>query len=616
MIIKRHLIPSAKGQDLQLIRRMLGFLKPVRRTALIACIIIIARVLMEVVSVYFLSPAITAISRAFLSAGNESDPTFWNWLTRTPSGSHLLSVLAWMAAAQIGLGAFTYLRNLWDTKFSMEAVFHIRHAVYDKLQHVEFAFHDRMSSGQLINRALSDLQSVRAFVNMSTLTTLDVFVSVTAYLALLWFRSPWLALAAMAPIPIWSVVILRFTRKARPLYRAQQEASDRLMNALTENISGVHVVRAFGTQELEKRKYHKLSKRLLARMFKVIRLQAHLTPTLKWIATTSHVALFILTAWLISKERLHVGDLMIVGAAMGNILSKLQQINSMTEIYQNALVSGRRLFEILDAPVAKSETPRSRDTSGDILFRDVSFAYDPRKPVLKRTNIRIDANRITAIVGTTGSGKSTLAGLVARFYDPQSGSIEIDGIDLRKMDLHLLRRTVGYVFQETFLFTDTLKNNIRYGRTDVSDEMVLEAARAAHADEFIQPLPQGYDTLYGEKGVMLSGGQKQRLALARALVYDPKILVLDDATASLDAKTEQSVYRMLEPLFKERTVLMISSRIATVKKADFILVMDQGEIVQSGTHAELMAKAGLYRDLAQMQLRKPTLEPRPMGISP
>lgn len=594
---------ASDASTVQLLIRMLKFLRPVRRIAWIAGLVIVARAGIEVLSVYFLSPAVTTVATE-LNKGFSGE-SFGAWLFgSSESGTRMRDILLVMGATQVGLGVMIYLRAVWDTKLSMHAVFHMRAAVYDRLQRVDLAYHNRMSSGQIINRAINDLQAVRQFVNMSVLSSLDIICSLAFYLGLLFFRSPLLMLAALLPVPIWSILIFRFSKKAQPICQEQQEAGDKMMGALSENLSGVHVVRAFATEKQEVEKYRKLNDKLLFHLLRSTRLQAALTPSLKVVATGAHVALFVFSAWLIKKGEMHIGDLMLLGAAMSAILAKLQQINSIVEAYQKAIVSSRRLFEIMDLPDAigpLAERPQETLENGDIEFHRVTFNYGSRA-ALAEVSCRIPGGKVTALVGPTGSGKSTLAGLIARFYDPDHGAITIDGQDLREINLRDLRHRIGYVFQETFLFSSTIRDNIRYGRMDVSDDMVKRAARIAHADEFIEKLPMGYDTPIGERGVMLSGGQRQRLALARALVYDPEILILDDATAALDATTEQVIHERLDLAFRGRTVLMIANRLASVENADHVLVLEHGNITQSGTHEELLKCEGHYRDIIRMQM--------------
>jgi ATP-binding cassette subfamily B protein len=583
--------------------RMLCFLKKVRWIAAIASLVVIAKIAVEVLCVYFLSPAVTMVVHQLNTDGNLG---FWNWImANSESAVALRKILLVMALSQIGLGVMIYLRSVWDTKLSMNAVFHIRSAIYDRLQRASLSFFDDMTTGQVINRALGDLQAVRSFVNLSVLATLDIIVSLAFYLGLLYMRSPLLMLAALAPVPFWLLTILRYGKKMQPICREQQTITDEMMMTLTENLTGVHVVRSFGTEKAEIKKYSRLSSQWMDRLKNSLYVQAFFMPILRLIGSTAHIGLFVLSAWLILNQKMEVGDLMLLGAAMAALLGKLQQIRNMVEAYQKAIASSRRLFEILDLPITvgaaapKKEKLKFKD--GEIQFHDVNFSYGSVR-ALTGASVTIPGGKVTALTGPAGSGKSTLAGLIPRFYDPEQGKVTIDGVDLKDVDLHDLRHHIGIVFQETFLFSATVRENIIYGRKDVSEEMMRKAARAAFADEFIETLPNGYNTVIGAKGVGLSGGQCQRLALARALVYDPKILILDDATAALDTHTELTIHQRLDPLFKGRTVLLIAHRLSSVLWADHVLVMENGRVTQAGTHHELVESEGHYQEIVRLQM--------------
>jgi ABC-type multidrug transport system fused ATPase/permease subunit len=313
------------------------------------------------------------------------------------------------------------------------------------------------------------------------------------------------------------------------------------------------------------------------------------------------VSLLIIT----TGGRLQVGELLVVGVAMGQILNRLQQINQITEQYQKAITSARRFFEVLDAPSTVPEIASAPDLPpgrGQVEFNFVSFGYDPAKPVVKDIAFDADGGSIVALVGPTGTGKTTLVQLLARFYDPQAGQVLIDGVDIKKVNLASLRQSIGFVFQETFLFSDTVANNIRYGHPEKTLGDVEAAARISQAHEFIMELPLGYDTMLGERGATLSGGQRQRLAIARAIISDPRILVLDDALAAVDPETEHLISRALELVMVDRTVFIIAHRLSTVKAADLVIVLEKGRITQAGTHKELMREPGHYRHIAEVQL--------------
>jgi ATP-binding cassette subfamily B protein len=498
-----------------------------------------------------------------------------------------------------------YLRQLVNMKFTMEMVYHMRAAVYDRLQRVGFSFHDEHSSGALINRALSDLQNVRAFLQNSLTMTVEIAAVVVAYNVLLATINWEIALAAFIPIPLWIWYINGYSKKMQPAQAAFMQSGDDLVTVFTENIGGVHVVKAFATEETEIKKYNKAADIFFDRVMAVVDLTRNFVPTIRGIATASHLSLFLLGGILVIRGHLKVGDLLLFGTAMGRILAQLQQIPTISDQYQKAIVSARRFFEVLDAPSTVPEVddapplPRGK---GAVEFNFVTFGYAPEKPVVHNIAFDVEGGSVVALVGPTGAGKSTIVQLLARFYDPQAGQIFIDGVDIKKISLSSLRQNIGFVFQETFLFSDTVANNIRYGHPDATMGDVEAAARLAQAHDFIMELPQGYDSMLGERGSSLSGGQRQRLAIARALVSNPRILVLDDALAAVDPETEHLISRALELMMVDRTVFIIAHRLSTVKAADVVIVIENGRITQAGTHKELLREKGHYRHIAEVQL--------------
>jgi ABC-type multidrug transport system fused ATPase/permease subunit len=511
-----------------------------------------------------------------------------------------------------------YCREVANSKLSMTMVFYLREAIYDKLQRVGFGFHDAISSGQLINRALTDLQHVRAFIQTAVLTTLEISLIVGGYIILILTLNPWLALLSLVPLPIWTWYILRFSKKVQPASKAVVEAEDKNVSIITENIAGVHVVKAFATEKQELAKFHEGSGSYTERKLKQIRMFADFQPIIRAIATASHLSLFLLAGILIIKGKLRPGDFVILGSAMGAILTRLQQVSAINEQYQNAIVSARRFYEVLMAPPTVPEKPNAKPLPagpGAVAFEHVTFGYGAGKPVLRDVSFSVPGGKIVAICGPTGAGKTSLVNLITRFYDPQHGRITIDGVDIKDVSLGSLRTQVSLVFQETYLFSDTVEGNIAYGRPHVRGGEIEAASRLAQAHEFIEQLPKGYDTILGERGASLSGGQRQRLAIARAIFANPRVLILDDATAAVDPETEELIRKAMRFVMKERTTFIIAHRISTVKRADLVIVVEEGRITQMGTHADLMQQEGHYREIASVQLYgdgedAPKLEPK------
>ena len=601
---------------------MFDFLKPVRRYAAWCSFILALGVGVEIYTlnltgravnhVYAMhtNPAVREIGMRAWFFSNDVEPLKLRYL--------LLLLSMYVAAMAI----LRYVREVSNMRLSMNMVYYIREAVYDKVQRVGFGFHDAISSGQLINRSLSDLQNVRQFAQTALLTSLEIVLVVGGYIILILTKNPWVAGMAVIPLPIWTVYILKFSRKVQPSAKAVLEAEDKSVQVVTENIAGVHVVKAFATEQQEINKYLAAITKFQTCVLRRVKLFADFQPIIRGIASASHLSLFFVAGLIMITARdkggvkMSVGDLMILGGAMGAILARLQMVATINEQYQNAVVSARRLWEVLNAPPTVPELPDAahlpRQGSGEIIFENVSFGYDKTKPVLHDLNFRIPAGAIVAIVGPTGAGKSSLVSLVARFYDPDEGRVLIDGADLRDLRLASLRTQVSFVFQETYLFSDTVAANIAYGRPGISRGDIEAAARLAQAHEFIEKLQNGYENLLGDRGTNLSGGQRQRLAIARAIVTNPRVLILDDATAAVDPETEDLIRRGMRLTLMGHTTLVIAHRISTVKSADIVLVIENGRLTQMGTHEQLMAENGHYREIALVQLAADDT-PRPLA---
>lgn len=585
---------------------MFGFLRPVRRVVFEACLWLALAVAVEILVAKWIEKVVNLIQKLY-TAPQGRVPSFWQWFWRNPlpaaaSFRQAMLVLVGLIIATVVL---RYMKEVANTRMSMHLVFFLREAIYDKLQRVGFGFHDALSSGQLINRALSDLQNVRAFIQTAVLTTLDIVLAVGGYIILLITIDWRLALLSLVPLPIWTYYIIRFSRIVQPAAKSVMEAEDKNVSLIAEAIAGVHVIKAFATERQEAVKYAGNLDQFLGRTLKRIRLFADFNPIIRTIAMASYLTLFLLAGILMINGKLLAGGFLVLGGAMSAILGRLQQVSTINEQYQNAMVSSRRLYEVLTALPTVPELPDARTLApgpGAVRFEHVTFGYDPGRPVLHDISFEVPGGSIVAIAGPTGAGKSTMVSLISRFYDPQQGRIWIDDSDVREVSLSSLRSQVSFVFQETYLFSDTTAGNIAYGRPHMTDGEIEAAARLAQAHEFIQELANGYQTMLGERGSSLSGGQKQRLAIARAILTNPRVLILDDATAAIDPETEDLIRKGMRMVMRGRTTFVIAHRISTVKQADLVIVVEKGRITQMGTHDQLMAEEGHYREIAEVQL--------------
>lgn len=594
---------------------MFGFLRPHRARAALACLCSASWIGVELLVVRQTAQAVDQVKN--LQFGGQSRPgRFVAWLSG--DGGALRGAVLALAAFMLMMAALNFLRELVNVRLNMKLVNSMRAAVYDQLQRVGLGFHDLMCTGELINRAMNDLQAVRGFISASVLVALEIVLILTGYFSILIMRSPWVALLALAPLPFWMLYLLWFGRRMQPVVRQLMAAADRNVSIITENINGAHVVKAFAAQRRETARYGESCREFFSHEVRRLKLFAGFAPTVRSISLASNLAMFCAAGILIIKGRLNVGDVLVLGAAIGAILARLQQVAGMSNEYQNAIVSARRLHEVLTArptvPVRKGAR-RLRPGPGEVRFENVWFGYGPSAPVLRGISLTVKPGSMVAIVGPTGAGKSTLVSLIGRHYDPCSGRVLIDGTDIRDVQLGSLRRQVAYVFQETYLFSDTIEANIAYGRPELDLARVKAAAHVAQAAAFIEKMPQGYDTILAEGGASLSGGQRQRLAIARALATSPRILVLDDATAAVDPQTEELIRRAMRSATRNRTTFVIAHRLSTVRQADLVVVLEKGQITQVGRHEELLREMGHYREIAEAQFMRGPVAPRPVEMA-
>jgi ATP-binding cassette, subfamily B, bacterial len=510
----------------------------------------------------------------------------WPWLT-------LLLVLA---AASF---AFAYLRRYHGAMVGLKVQFDLRNEMHDHLQALDLENLDRMPTGQLVGRANSDATLVQGLLGILPLMSGNLLGLVLS-LGVMVYLSPLLALVSLVVTPVLVVVSYRMRWRVFPASWDGQQREGDLAQIVDECVGGVRVVKAFGQERRELERLARAAETLYGSRMRAVRLQSRYQPLIAQIPTISQVAILALGGWLALRHRISLGTFLAFSTYLTQLSSPARLLAGVLTIAQQARAGAGRIFQLIDLPprIADSpdavELPRLR---GDVSFEHVELRYASGEPVLRDFDLRIDAGERVAFVGPSGTGKSTAALLVSRFRDPDAGTVRVDGHDVRDVRIHSLRGQVGVVFEESFLFSDTVAANIAYGRPDASTKDVREAARVAAAEEFIDDLPDGYETVVGERGMTLSGGQRQRIALARAILSDPRILVLDDATSAIDAKTEETIHDRLREAMADRTTLIVAHRRSTVRLADRIVLLDGGRVADVGTHEELTDRSPVYRTL-------------------
>src|SRR5690348_9173576 len=492
-----------------------------------------------------------------------------------------------------------YLRRYRGGRLSLDVQHELRTDLFDSLSRLDGARQDEMRTGQLVGRAISDLNMVQGLLSMVpvTLGNIVLFVLTIAIMVVL---SPVLTIVTVAVAPALWVIALASRRKLFPASWDAQQQSGEVAGVVDEAIGGVRVVKGFGQEEQEQERLEAASSRLFASRLRMIRLTARYNPALTAIPSLGVVGVLALGGWLAINGSITLGTFLAFSAYLAQMAGPVRMLTYMVTLGQEARASVIRVFDIIDSRPAIADKPGAIELPPDatgLSFDDIRFGYVPNVPVLRSLSLRVEPGEPVAVVGASGSGKSTIAQLLPRFYDPQSGVVRIGGHDVADVTRDSLRAAIGLVMEESFLFSDTVRANLAYGRPDATEEQIVAAARAAQAHEFITRLPQGYDTDVGEQGLTLSGGQRQRVALARALVTDPRLLVLDDATSAIDPRLEAEIHAALRELMRGRTTLIIAHRRSTLNLADRIVVLDRGRVADSGTHEELTERCPLYRQL-------------------
>jgi ABC-type multidrug transport system fused ATPase/permease subunit len=530
------------------------------------------------------------------------------WVTKNvideaiaPHDSGKLWVFIW---AIVGLGVLRAVlmagRRLISGKQALAVEMDMRQGLYAHLVRLSFGFYDRHQTGQLMSRATVDLQGVRFFLGYGLIFFFQNVLTVLSVSGVLFFFDWKLALIALAVTPLLVVLAYRYSHVAHPTLRDVQQKLADVATVAEENIVGVHVVKSFAQEPQEEAKFKDRSEAVFQQTLRANRQRALYVPLISWVPMLAQGAVLLVGARMVTSGELSVGGFVAFNLYLGMLVMPLRSLGMWIGQAQRATASGERIFQVMDEPEEIADRPGAinlPDGPGRLRFESVGFEYLPAHPVLEDIDLDVAAGRTLALIGHTGSGKTTLTSLVPRFYDVTAGRVMLDGADVRDVELASLRGAIGVISQDPFLFSATVRENIAFGAPGLSDAEVERIARLAQAHEFVERLPDGYDTVIGERGITLSGGQRQRLAIARALAVNPRILILDDATASVDASTEARIRLGLREAMRDRTTLIIAHRLSTIALADEIVVLDDGRIAARGTHDELLETSPVYRDI-------------------
>jgi subfamily B ATP-binding cassette protein MsbA len=542
--------------------------------------------------------------------GSKPLPKWLAVVVHSVAGTNKLAILSFVVVMVLVIATVgavsTYFEKYLTTSVAQWVSHDLRRSLYNHIQKLSLSFHDNKRTGDLISRITSDIDTIQDFISQVLLGLIVNVLTLIGMLGVMFYLNWTFTLIALSVAPLLFVVVYAFTRRIKKASRDVRKNEGEIASIASEVLSSIHVVKAFTREDYEQQRFEKQSLETVESALAARSLKAKLTPAVEIIVAAGTCLVFWYGVRLVLAGTITAGSLLVFLIYLGKMYKPMRDLSKMTDTISKTQVGYERIREIAETDREVRNLPGARPAprfKGEIEFRHVDFSYADRPLTLKDVNFKLESGQIGALVGPTGAGKTTIASLIARFYEPTGGQVMIDGQDVRRYKIKSLRRQISFVLQESLLFRAPIWQNIAYGRPEASRQQVIEAAKLANADEFIVQLPEGYDTLVGERGVTLSGGQRQRIAIARAIVRNSPILILDEPTSGLDAASEELVFDALQRLMKDKTSIVIAHRLATVQTADVIFVIDGGTIVQQGGHEELIKLDGLYAHLYQTQFR-------------
>jgi subfamily B ATP-binding cassette protein MsbA len=595
--------------------RLLSYLKPLKGIFILSFLSMLFYALLSGFSLGMISPLVITI---FYRDGNaisllgSSNIAILRHLDAWIFGASALVTLKRLAAAILVIfflkGLFQYLHSYFNCRVEQGVIRDIRNHFYRHIHALSLGFFARSSTGNLSSIVTNDVEIVKEAVSKGFIEMIRESTLALIYAVIVIWASWRLAILSIILVPLLIILIARIGKRLRKRGTRIQEKMGAIMSTFTETVSGIRIVKAFAMEQFELKKFFRNTGEYLKTVVRFESLKLILAPLTEFIGAIAACVILLYGGFLILvSNSLSADSFFVFLAASLSLMQPIKRIGEANSNIQRGLGAAKRIFDILDTEERICESPGAKpfeELKQGIQFRNVSFSYNPEKQVLTDVNLSVRAGQVVALVGPSGTGKTTIINLIPRFYDPTNGSIEFDGTDIRKFTLKSLREAIGLVTQEIILFNDTVMNNIAYGRTALCRDDVVRVAKAANAHDFIENFPRGYETVIGERGVSLSGGEKQRIAIARALLKDPPILILDEATSALDAESQALVQEAIQKLMVGRTTIVIAHRLSTIKDVDIIYVVDGGTIVEKGTHVQLLKQKGIYRNLYRHILKE------------
>lgn len=591
-------IPVEKAKNFKgTLFRLLGYLKPRKFQLIVVFILSILSTMFSVVSPKIMGLATTKIFEGIMLRHNGIPNARIDF-------PYILGIIKILALLYLFSASFNYLRQYIMADIAQKTVYDLRNAVNHKLHRLPLKYFDSYTHGEILSRITNDIDNIASTLQQSMTQLITSVITLVGIIGMMLYISPLMTLILIFTLPLYIIVTKSIATRSQKYFTAQQKALGELNGHVEEMYTGHKIVKAFGQEEKSLNKFNSINERLYHSAWKAQFISGIIMPLMDFINNIGYVLVSVLGGIFVTKQTLVIGDVQAFIQYARQFTQPITQTANIANILQSTIASAERVFELLDEEQVLPESKITKtilSPQGEVKFQNVQFSYKEDVPLIENLNIHVKGGQTVAIVGPTGAGKTTLVNLLMRFYEVRQGTITIDGVNIQDLKRKDLRHIFGMVLQDTWLFNGTIRNNIAYGRESATEEDIIWAAKAANADHFIRTLPEGYDTLLNEEASNISQGQKQLITIARALLSDPLILILDEATSNVDTRTELAIQNAMTRLMKGRTSFVIAHRLSTIRNADLILVMNDGEVIEKGTHKELLAQKGFYADLYNSQ---------------